>query len=75
MASNVKLSTALLCLDCEAIYDKSDGKYCPQCGSKTAHAVAKWLPSMNLSTFPQATTAWDLQTAIAARKSNPAFNN
>ena len=38
-----KLARALLCLDCESIYDQSLGINCPSCSSKTVWPIGKWV--------------------------------
>jgi len=45
----IRLSKAILCLDCDTIFMKKDEKigsakvYCPNCGSKTNAYIAKFL--------------------------------
>lgn len=45
----IRLSKALLCIDCDTIFTKNDNKigtakvYCPSCGGSACHYVAKFL--------------------------------
>ena len=45
----IKLSKAILCLNCETIYARKENKigtannYCPSCGSKTTIFISKFL--------------------------------
>lgn len=47
----MKLNDALICLDCEEIFNVADatppmaGQVCPACGSSANHQIAWWVPS------------------------------
>jgi len=47
MPDRVKLGRALICLDCETIYDQDEGLYCPQCASRITWPVGKWIVPAN----------------------------
>ena len=38
---SISLQKAILCLDCENIYQKNGA--CPYCGSKAGWPIAKWI--------------------------------
>lgn len=39
----IKLDRALLCLDCESLYEALGGQQCPNCGSNTAWMIGRAL--------------------------------
>ena len=44
----IPLTAALLCLDCEAVFEThggADSTTCPKCASKATHFLVKWLTS------------------------------
>lgn len=46
---SIKLDKALLCLDCDTIYEATERKnatgdlFCPRCGSRASHYIQKFL--------------------------------
>jgi hypothetical protein len=55
----MKLSEAILCLDCESIYDGTgpSPEYrrnaCPHCGSKAGWRLSLWIPTRQAVIEPQ----------------------
>lgn len=43
---SISLQKAILCLDCENIYQKNGA--CPNCGSKAGWPISKWINTISI---------------------------
>jgi len=43
MPNRVKLGRALICMDCETIYDCGEGFDCPNCTSRVVWPLGSWI--------------------------------
>jgi hypothetical protein len=47
----MNIRSALLCLDCDEIFDATLHKHCPCCTSSQSLAIASYIPSMPLNSI------------------------
>jgi rRNA maturation endonuclease Nob1 len=46
LQASIALSRAMICVDCDRIFEATRDGRCPLCGSSAAVPIGRWLPSM-----------------------------